>query len=134
VHKLMACLAVACACAAASGSTALAQGPGAAPLTFQAALDLATSRNLGLEAARRQKAIREAQIRIARQLPNPDVAFESTQDVPHYSLMFSVPVEIGARRGRRIDLARAEAAQADLDVRTDVQRAGGDRRQAGPPD
>ena len=32
------------------------------PLTFEAALDLATSRNLGLLAARRQREIREAAI------------------------------------------------------------------------
>jgi outer membrane protein, heavy metal efflux system len=121
VRTLVACLAVACVCTAAPGASARAQGPGAAPLTFQAAFDLATSRNLGLEAARRQKAIREAQIRVARQFPNPDVAFESTQDVPHHSLMFSVPVEIGGKRGRRIDLARAEAAQADLDVRAELR-------------
>jgi len=121
VHKLLVCLAVAGACAAAPGSSASAQVPGAAPLTYQAALELAASRNLGLEAARRQKAIREARVRTARQFPNPDVAFESTEDVPHHSLMFSLPVEIGGQRGRRIDLARVEAAQADLDVRAELR-------------
>src|SRR5438128_2169637 len=68
--------------------------PVPAPLTFEAALDLATSRNLGLEAARRQRAIREAAIRIARQIPNPDVSVEVTRDTPHAVSSFNLPVEI----------------------------------------
>jgi cobalt-zinc-cadmium efflux system outer membrane protein len=95
--------------------------PVGAPLTFQAAFDLAASRNLGLEAARRQKAIRDAQIRIAKQYLNPDVAFEASRDVPHEVLTFNIPVEIGGKRGRRIELAQTEAAQADLDVRTEMR-------------
>jgi outer membrane protein, heavy metal efflux system len=124
VHKTTAWLAAALACVAASSPPAAAQGsnPAApAPLTFQAAFELAAARNLGLEAARRQKAIRDAQIQIAKQFPNPDVAFEASRDTPHEALMFNVPVEIGGKRGRRIDLAKTEAAQADLDVRTEMK-------------
>jgi outer membrane protein, heavy metal efflux system len=129
VHKRRLILAAAVACAAAV--QAAAQSPGASPpLTFQAAFELAASRNLGLEAARRQKAIREAQIRIAKQFQNPDVAFEATQDVPHETLMFNVPVEIGGKRGRRIDLARTEAAQADLDIRAEMRTLRRNLRQA----
>jgi outer membrane protein, heavy metal efflux system len=129
VHKRRLILAAAVACAAAV--QAAAQSPGASPpLTLQTAFDLAASRNLGLEAAKRQKAIREAQIQIAKQFQNPDVAFEATQDVPHEALMFNVPVEIGGKRGRRIDLARTQAAQADLDVRAEMQTLRRNLRQA----
>lgn len=91
------------------------------PLTFEAAFELATVRNLGLEAARRQKAIREAQIRIARQLPNPDVAFEASRDVPHQVVTFNLPLEIGGKRSRRIELARTQARQADIDVAVETR-------------
>lgn len=96
--------------------TVLQSRPG--PLTYQAALDLAASRNLGVVAARRQRAIREAAIRAAGQRPNPDVTFEITQDVPHELATFNLPVEIGGKRARRIDLAREELTLADLDVQT----------------
>src|SRR5947209_9120 len=91
------------------------------PLTFQAALDLATSRNLGLEAARRQRAIREAAIRTARQVPNPDATFEVTRDTPHYAASVGFPVELGGKRSRRIDLAKEELTLADVDVRTELR-------------
>src|SRR5882724_719727 len=91
------------------------------PLTFENALDLATSRNLGLEAARRQRAIRDAAVRTARQLPNPEIAADVTQDTPHYGVMFNIPVEIGGKRTRRIDLAKQELTLADVDVQSEMR-------------
>jgi outer membrane protein, heavy metal efflux system len=101
-----------------------------APLTYQAALDLAMTRNLGLEAARRQRAIRDAAIRAARQIPNPDVSLEVTRDTPHEMFSVDVPVEIGGRRGRRIDLAKQELTLADVDVRTELRIVRKSLRQA----
>jgi outer membrane protein, heavy metal efflux system len=104
--------------------------PAAGPLTFKAALDVAVSRNLGLAAARRQRAIREAQIRAAGQLPNPDVSVEATQDTPHYNLSFGLPIEIGGQRGKRIDVAKAELALADLDEKNEMRTLRRNLRQA----
>ena len=100
-----------------------AQGPQGGPrtLSFDNALDLATSRNLGLEAARRQRAIRDAAVRTAGQIQNPDVVFDFTQDRPHYGLMFNLPIEIGGKRGRRIDLAKEELTLADVDVQAQLR-------------
>jgi hypothetical protein len=53
------------------------------PLTYPQALELARSRNLGLAAARRARAIREAAIKTARLYPNPDLSLDLTQDQPH---------------------------------------------------
>jgi cobalt-zinc-cadmium efflux system outer membrane protein len=89
----------------------------AAPLTYQAALDLASTRNLGVVAAMRQRAIREAEVRIAGQRPNPDFSFEATRDTPHEVLSFGFPIEIGGKRARRIELAQEEMSLADLDVK-----------------
>ncbi len=93
----------------------------AGPLTYEQALDLATSRNLGLEAARRQRAIREAAIRTARQVPNPDVSLEVTKDTPHQVFSFDLPVELGGKRRRRIDLATEELTLADVDVQVEMR-------------
>ena len=100
----------------------LAQTPTiSAPLSLEQALEMANVRNLGLEAARRQRAIREAAIRTARQIPNPDVSAEVTRDTPHEVLSLSLPVEIGGRRGRRVDLAREELTLAEVDVQTELR-------------
>src|SRR5712691_296753 len=100
------------------------------PLTYDAALDLATSRNLGLMAARRQRAIREAAIRTAGQRPNPDASFDVTRDTPHYSAGIGLPVEIGGKRSRRIDLAKEELTLADVDLRTELRLVRKEVRQA----
>ena len=101
-----------------------------APLTFSAALDLATSRNLGLEAARRQRAIRDAQLRTARQWANPEVGLEVTQDSPHENLTFGLPIEIGGQRGKRIAVAKEALTLADLDVRVEMTTLRRNLRQA----
>ncbi|MGO8736700.1 MAG: TolC family protein [Terriglobia bacterium] len=85
-------------------------------LTVQEALDLADKQNLDLAAARRQRAVALAGIRIARQIPNPSANFTALRDEPHEGLFFDQPVEIGGKRGRRIDVARQEGALTELDI------------------
>jgi cobalt-zinc-cadmium efflux system outer membrane protein len=83
-------------------------------LTFQSALDLAIARNLDLAAARRGRAIREAEVRSAGQHPNPDLVFESTKDTPHRMLSLDIPFEPW-KRSARIDVAREQLTLADVD-------------------
>ena len=80
-------LAVLSACLAAPGNAQ------EAPLTFQSTLDLAVANNLDLAAARRGRAVREAEVRSAGQHPNPDLVFESTKDTPHQMLSLDIPFE-----------------------------------------
>jgi outer membrane protein, heavy metal efflux system len=91
------------------------------PLSYRQALDLATARNLGLAAARRARAIREAAVRTARQYPNPDLSVDFTQDLPHQAVTIGVPLDFGPRRSRRIDLAGEELALADVDVQSELR-------------
>src|SRR5512136_1989188 len=90
------------------------------PLTFQSALDLALANNLDLAAARRGRAVREAEVRAAGQHPNPDLVFESTKDTPHQMLSLDIPFEPW-KRSARIDLAREELSLADVDDAAAVQ-------------
>ena len=95
-------------------STPAAAGAQETPLTFQSALDLAIANNLDLAAARRGRAVREAEVKTAGQHPNPDLVFETTKDTPHQMLSLDIPFEPW-KRSRRIDLAREELKLADVD-------------------
>lgn len=88
----------------------------AAPLTLQTALDLADKQNLDLIAARRQREVAAAGIRIASQRPNPTVSFATARDAPHQSLFFDQPLEIGGKRGRRMDVAKQEGVLTDAQI------------------
>src|SRR5262245_22574010 len=109
----------------------LAQPPQipAGPLSYEQALALATSRNLNVEAARRARLIREGAIRTAKLIPNPDVSFETSQDTPHQSLNFDMPVEIGGQRSRRVDLAKEELTLAEVDVQAEMRAVRRELRQ-----
>ncbi len=104
--------------------------PAAGTFSYQAALDLATARNLGLAAAMRQRAIREAAVRVARQYPNPEFSFEASRDVPHEVVSLGFPIEIGGKRARRIEVAQEELSLADIDVRTEQRTLRRNLRQA----
>lgn len=91
------------------------------PLTFQAALESALKNNAGLAAARRSRAIREAAVISAKQIPNPEFSFEITRDTPHEMVGIGLPFELGGKRGRRIDLAREELSLAEIEIRGAVQ-------------
>jgi cobalt-zinc-cadmium efflux system outer membrane protein len=90
------------------------------PLTFRAALDLAIANNLDLAAARRGRAVREAEVQTAGQHPNPDLVFESTKDTPHQMLSLDIPFEPW-KRSARLDLAREELSLADADDAAAIQ-------------
>jgi len=91
------------------------------PLTFDAARAYAATHNLAVEAARRGRAIREANIHAAGQRPNPAFDAEVTRDTPHQTLTLELPIEIGGQRGRRIDVATSELLLADVDVQAGLR-------------
>jgi cobalt-zinc-cadmium efflux system outer membrane protein len=85
-------------------------------LALQEALDLADKQNLDLAAARRQRAVALAGIQIAKERPNPTVNFTALRDEPHEGLFFDQPIEIGGKRGRRIEVARQEGAVTEVEI------------------
>ena len=97
-----------------AGTPALAQQP--ARLTLQSALDLADKQNLDLAAVRRRRAMALTGIQIARQRPNPTVSFEALRDSPHEALLFEQPLELGSKRGHRIEVARQEGILTDVEI------------------
>ncbi len=99
-------------------------------LTLQEALDLADRQNLDLAAARRQRAVALAGIQIAKERPNPTANFTALRDEPHEGLFFDQPVEIGGKRGRRIDVARQEGAVTEVEIATLIRQVRMNTREA----
>ncbi len=94
-----------------------AQTPGRR-LTLSEALDLASRQNLDLSAARLRQSVTQAGVRIARQLPNPTAAVSMSRDLPHQSLVFEQPLELGGKRQRRTEFARQQVELTDVEIAT----------------
>jgi outer membrane protein, heavy metal efflux system len=105
---------------------AFAQGPASqsassAPgrkITLQDALSLAEKQNLDIAAARLKRMVALAGITIAGERPNPSVSFGVSRDTPHQTLLFDLPVELGGKRGSRMETARQEASLTDVEIST----------------
>ena len=120
--------------ASASSQQSLPQ-TGAAPaparkLTLLEALTLAERQNLDLAAARQRRAVAQAGVQIARQIPNPSSSFGASRDLPHESLLFEQPLEIGGKRHRRIELAKQQVSLTDVEIETCARRVRRRVRQA----
>src|SRR5689334_12628735 len=119
-------LLVATVCSVAVNSSA--QTPSG--LTVSAAIERALASNPTIAALRLQRPIDAAGIAVARERPNPELAYEWSKETPRQSVGATLPIELGGKRQRRIDLATATVAvnEADLsralaELQTDVRRA-----------
>lgn len=90
--------------------------------------------NPALLAARARRAIGTAGVAIAGERPNPEGRVEFDRDTPHQAYTFAIPLELGGRRGRRIELAEASLRTTDAEIlqltaetRNEVRRAYFDR-------
>jgi cobalt-zinc-cadmium efflux system outer membrane protein len=122
------------ALAIAGSAQAQAPPPPATPLTLAAALDRAMTANPTLLAARARRAIGTAGVAVAGERLNPEGRVEFDRDVPHQAYTLAIPLELGGRRARRIELAEAsirttdaEVTQLVIDTRNEVRRAYFDR-------
>jgi cobalt-zinc-cadmium efflux system outer membrane protein len=109
---------------------ARAQAPAQPPLTLTEALARARARNPAIVAARLAEPVASANVAVARERPNPDFTYEASRDTPRQAFGGSLPIELGGKRGRRIDVATAGVArtvaeldQTTADVEAQVQKA-----------
>ena len=108
---------------------AAAQGA-AGSLTLRAAIDRALAANATIAAARLRGPINLASLAVARERLNPEGSIELEKETPKEAYGVAVPLELGGKRARRIDVAEAtiRAGEADIaatiaQVRNDVRRA-----------
>jgi cobalt-zinc-cadmium efflux system outer membrane protein len=107
--------------------------PAAAPaasLSLTDAVERALGANPTIAAARLRGAIDAASLAVAREVPNPEVDFEAEKETPHHALGVALPLELGGKRARRIDVGRAAMSTGEAElalvisqIRNDVRRA-----------
>lgn len=92
------------------------------------------SANPAIVAAQARRAIGTAGVAVAGERLNPEGRVEYDRDVPHQAYTLAVPLELGGKRSRRIDVAQAEVRTADAEIaqliaetRAEVRRAFFDR-------
>jgi len=110
---------------------AAAQIPAASPpLTLAAALERAMTANPAIVAAGGRRAIGIAGVAQAGERLNPEGRVEIDRDTPRQTYTLAVPLEVGGKRARRLDVANAtlKTTQAEIDqviaeTRNSVRRA-----------
>lgn len=105
----------------------VASGP---PLTLEAAIARALEANPAISAARAARTVADAGVGVAGERLNPEASYEAERETPRQAIGLTLPIELGGKRGRRLDLAHATIAATDAEiaktiaqVRNDVRRA-----------
>ena len=121
-------IAITASVAAASGQSQ--NPPASGQLSLTAAIERALAANPEIAAARLQRPIDAAGVAVAAQRPNPEIVYEASRETPRQAIGGTLPIELGGKRARRIELANATFAvgEADLarvvaEIRNDVRRA-----------
>ena len=107
-----------------------AQAPAPATLSLSDAIARALEANRTMAAARLSRAVDAAGVLVAGERPNPEVGAELARETPHWTVSGTLPLELGGKRQRRIDVANATLAATDADtariaadLRADVRAA-----------
>ena len=105
-------------------------GTSSAGFSFEQLYEIAVRDNLQIIAVRRRRGVAEAGVQIAGQRPNPDFISAYTRAEPRWQPSVSQLVELGGKRGRRIDVARNELRLTDLDLEAALRALRHDLRAA----
>ncbi len=97
-------------------ATVRAEQASSQPLTLDSAIERALAANLSLAAARAGRAVAEAGLGVAAERPNPEVTYEAEREAPRQGIGVSMPIELGGKRARRLDLARASLASTEAEI------------------
>ena len=117
VSMLLSRIALVVGLLAAASSTVTAQSPSGEPLTLQAALDRALAANPTIAAARLRGPIDMAGLAVARERLNPEASIEFQKETPRESYGFSVPLELGGKRSKRIAVGEATVRAGEAESR-----------------
>src|SRR5262245_13261135 len=103
---------------AAASTTVIAQSPPGASLTLQGALDRALAANPTIAAARLRNPIDVAGLAVAKERLNPEASIELQKETPKQSYGFSIPLELGGKRAKRIAVGEdtVRAGEAEIAV------------------
>src|SRR6478736_10264828 len=76
--------------------------------TYAEAVQRALASNPSIVAAQTRRAIGTAGVAVAGERLNPEGRIEYDRAFPHQAYTFALPLELGGKRSRRIDVAEAE--------------------------
>jgi cobalt-zinc-cadmium efflux system outer membrane protein len=99
-------------------------------LTMQAAIGRAMAANPTIAAARLRGPINLANLAVARERLNPEGVFELEKETPKEAYGLAVPLELGGKRARRIDVAEATIRAGDAEVAATIAQVRNDVRRA----
>jgi outer membrane protein, heavy metal efflux system len=99
-------------------------------LTMQAAIERAMAANPTIAAARLRGPINLANLALARERLNPEGSFELEKETPKEAYGVAVPLELGGKRARRIDVAEATIRAGDAEVAATIAQVRNDVRRA----
>jgi outer membrane protein, heavy metal efflux system len=85
-------------------------------LSLAQAFELALAANPALAAARLARPIATANVAVASERPNPDLLLERLRETPREAATLSLPIETAGKRGRRIDVARADVDTGEAEI------------------
>jgi len=112
------------------GASVRAQTPAPGGLTLAGAIERALSANRTIAAARLQRPVDVAGIGVAQERLNPEISYEASKETPRQAISGVLPIELGGKRQRRIEVAQATVAVTEADVarviaevRNDVRRS-----------
>jgi cobalt-zinc-cadmium efflux system outer membrane protein len=86
------------------------------PLTLDGAIERALASNPALAAARAARLVEHAAVNVAGERPNPEAHVEVQRETPRESFGVALPLELGAKRARRIAVARADVAVGEAEL------------------
>jgi cobalt-zinc-cadmium efflux system outer membrane protein len=109
---------------------ASAQGGAAGSLTLQMAIERAMAANATIAAARLRGPINLASLAVARERLNPEGSFELERETPKEAYGVAVPLELGGKRARRIDVAEATIRAGDAEIAATIAQVRNDVRRA----
>ena len=99
-------------------------------LTYASAVQRAMTANTRLAAARLRRAVNVASRDVSAERLNPEFRIEMSKEMPKEGYTIAVPLELGGKRSRRVQVAEASirAGEAELtqvmaEVQADVRRA-----------
>src|SRR4026207_384141 len=95
-------------------------------LTMQVAIERAMAANPTIAAARLRGPINLANLAVARERLNPEGSSELEKETPKEAYGVAVPLELGGKRARRIEVAEATIRAGDAEVAATIAQVRND--------
>lgn len=91
------------------------------PVSLRQAIQIAIENNPRMQVLSDQRAVAEAEIKIVGEINNPSFIVETTRSLPNYFFGAGYLFELGGKRGKREEIARAGANVSELETQSGLR-------------